>query len=119
MTTCCSPKAELVKADPITSTYIYRGPTGDLVTLILIANSTLYCNDDSNRTIGRFVPGSKTSGSIWTPVKVKQCLGEYEFRGGSYYVTPYTPDGMKDSYRKEEIHPLDYLLRSLEQFRTE
>lgn len=63
--------------------------------------------------LGLIVTGSNFSGAVFV---ARTCIGEYDRNLGKYTVTPYENcGGLKNIEKREEVHPLDYLIRFLDQ----
>jgi hypothetical protein len=117
------PKAECVETDPIMKQFIYKTKNGiwDIVADLHSSNKLLIAKEGKH--IGLIVSASFSSprfGSIWVSVDNSQgrleseCIGEYFFKESQYFVLPYE-DSRKCPDKIEEIHPLDYFIRFIEQ----
>ncbi len=101
------PDAKLIAVDPITGNCAYQISDNHIVKIVR-SNHKLSLLEEEEE-VGRIVKGSDWTGSIWV---AGECLGAYEYSKNCYSVTPYE-NGRKKPEEKEEIHPLDYLLRFL------
>lgn len=111
-----SPKnLEWISIDPISERYViqadsgkgylfFKDPSDKLQFLLWGENG---CGE--TRELGHIFVGSNHSGSIWISIN---CIGEYDLTNGKYIVTPYEK-GRQFPERKEEIYPLEYLLKHL------
>jgi hypothetical protein len=107
------PTLELIIGDPIANEFVYLGETGNGYRLI----NKGYCLHLYHGTdeIGRIPANGDTAGEIWA-IDEKQkidIIGKYLLRENHYFVIPIENLELQD-VKKEKIHPLDYLVRYIE-----
>ncbi|MEK6945283.1 MAG: hypothetical protein AABW63_00640 [Nanoarchaeota archaeon] len=123
MTDIASPKVKFIAVDPVTQRSIIEHETKQY-TLEKRDQFLYLINRETGReheSLGRILHGARhespNSGSIWRIIPKKptpEALGEFTLnpKDGTYQVTPYE-NGQRNDAKKENIHPLDYLLRNL------
>lgn len=98
------PEATLVRADPVGETYCYQEGERFLELIVERGDLTLL---DNNRRVGKIMRYDPSNGGLW---KGPTLLGKYEKKESGYVVTPFV-QGLAVPEKKEDVHPLDYLLR--------
>lgn len=114
------PEARCIGADPVRRRFVYETKTGKWDVKVDVGSPSRLSIQRESKDIGTIIQSTYFSGSIWISADEhlgrleNECIGEYSFNEGRYSITPYESCS-KCPDKGEEIHPLDYLIRVIEQ----